>query len=681
MILVSVVFLSISACGGGHTTTDNEQEKKAKMDYSSLEMISSSESPLILADDAFLRQQISNGIRLKTSGKYPDDEDGSVWIKYPGTFNEDKTPSEHQSGVFQSINAKIGNSGNGYSESITSLEGVDDATNQLYDGQYWYFSVFGRNPGINIFSTDAATVQTQFIGSYSFAEEYGQPGEIYPVNNEAGRHIATIRYFQGNVVPTLPGRYQARKNHQGLTVEYENFLRKQNRVFRLDLLDMNNPASPKLAWSLKLDGALIQSRKVGQMLYLVTRFDPWLEGLASEDSYMSLKEKNDMSLRKKNENLLESLTLNDLLPTYSTDTLRAPLSKNCLVQQNEDNTIGFASLVHLTAIDLNKRKIAGSVCLSSNLEAAKITTESIYVSATVTKGTEASTVIHKFAVSPSGVSYQATGSVQGRLEWKSDPVLRMHEYNGLFQIVTSTGSYRGQEHLITILQPKGKLLEKVSTLPNAQYPDPIGLLGKPMYSVRVEGDKAYLVGFDRSTPFTIIDIKDPRNPKPLGELSIPGYATYLHPVGEKHFFSFGYNLNNHPRINGLKAELIKVKGSTGEIVSTFIIPGGSQASKSHKEISVQKNSDDEIQIAIPVSRHRDEYSYGAQLFTLKNIREEPVLIKEEFITAHTGQLVTGDNRSKIQFNEDAIFINFNEYVWAASKTTPGNVQRAGPPGE
>lgn len=58
-------------------------------------------------------------------------------------------------------------------------------------------------------------------------------------------------------------------------------------------------------------------------------------------------------------------------------------------------------------------------------------------------------------------------------------------------------------------------------------------IGKPderVYSVRFIDEKAYIVTFKTIDPFYIFDLSTPEEPKKLGELELPGYSSYLHPV-------------------------------------------------------------------------------------------------------------------------------------------------------
>lgn len=56
--------------------------------------------------------------------------------------------------------------------------------------------------------------------------------------------------------------------------------------------------------------------------------------------------------------------------------------------------------------------------------------------------------------------------------------------------------------------------------------------GEKIYAVRFFEDLAYVVTFKEVDPFYVIDMKDPKNPQKVGELKIPGFSSYLHPLTE-----------------------------------------------------------------------------------------------------------------------------------------------------
>ena len=56
--------------------------------------------------------------------------------------------------------------------------------------------------------------------------------------------------------------------------------------------------------------------------------------------------------------------------------------------------------------------------------------------------------------------------------------------------------------------------------------------GESVKSVRFDGDIAYFVTFRQTDPLFVIDLADPKNPTVKGELKIPGFSQYLHPIAD-----------------------------------------------------------------------------------------------------------------------------------------------------
>ncbi|MDI6883061.1 MAG: beta-propeller domain-containing protein [Patescibacteria group bacterium] len=64
-------------------------------------------------------------------------------------------------------------------------------------------------------------------------------------------------------------------------------------------------------------------------------------------------------------------------------------------------------------------------------------------------------------------------------------------------------------------------------------------LGERIYSVRFLESRGYLVTFKQIDPFFVLDLSDPENPELKGELKIPGYSSYLHPITEDKILGIG----------------------------------------------------------------------------------------------------------------------------------------------
>lgn len=64
-------------------------------------------------------------------------------------------------------------------------------------------------------------------------------------------------------------------------------------------------------------------------------------------------------------------------------------------------------------------------------------------------------------------------------------------------------------------------------------------LTERIYAARFIDDKGYVVTFRQTDPFYVIDLSDPRQPEMKGELKMPGYSAYLHPITKDKILGIG----------------------------------------------------------------------------------------------------------------------------------------------
>jgi len=68
--------------------------------------------------------------------------------------------------------------------------------------------------------------------------------------------------------------------------------------------------------------------------------------------------------------------------------------------------------------------------------------------------------------------------------------------------------------------------------------------GEKIYAVRFIEDKGYVVTFREIDPFYVIDLSNPRKPQMVGELKIPGFSSYLHPITKDKILGVGKESSN-----------------------------------------------------------------------------------------------------------------------------------------
>ncbi len=183
------------------------------------------------------------------------------------------------------------------------------------------------------------------------------------------------------------------------------------------------------------------------------------------------------------------------------------------------------------------------------------------------------TEIHKFDISdPARTSYIASGSVDGYLLNQ----FSMDEHKGDLRVASTTtpnwwGSGPDSESRVTILRDFGDNLVSVGLV------DGLGLT-EQIYSVRFMGDVGYVVTFRQVDPLYTIDLSDHSQPKMVGELKIPGYSAYLHPLGEGLLMGVGQDATDEGQIRGTQVSVFDVTDLENPTrVDTYTLSEGSQS--------------------------------------------------------------------------------------------------------
>lgn len=132
-------------------------------------------------------------------------------------------------------------------------------------------------------------------------------------------------------------------------------------------------------------------------------------------------------------------------------------------------------------------------------------------------------------ISLDGLEVGATGAVAGT------PLndFSLDESGGNLRIATTVGG-RGELYFSGISTSGIRSENDVYILDKnlRQMGELFGLgQGERIYSARFIGDRGYLVTFKETDPFYVLDLSDPEHPTKTGELKIPGYSSYLHPLG------------------------------------------------------------------------------------------------------------------------------------------------------
>ena len=309
-------------------------------------------------------------------------------------------------------------------------------------------------------------------------------------------------------------------------------------------VDVSDPQAPQQTARIELDGEIISSRRIDNVLYLATRFQPFLPGLETYDP-------NTPTAARQLERI-DNTPLSTLLPRYRVANVsgsRALVNPQDCYLPTEDAPVRSADVISMIAIDLDVMDVVSSVCFVGATETLYVSLESAYVATTrweyqLQPGPfgpvsdfyeqDIETDLHKFSLTDGLIRYEASGSVDGHLGWNTErKPFRLSEKGSDLRAITYTAELTPDSSpvAVTVLRDTGDdELQVLARLPNAARPEPIGKPGEQLYATRFVGDRAYLVTFRMTDPLYVVDFTQPHDPFVAGELEITGYSDYLHPL-------------------------------------------------------------------------------------------------------------------------------------------------------
>lgn len=188
------------------------------------------------------------------------------------------------------------------------------------------------------------------------------------------------------------------------------------------------------------------------------------------------------------------------------------------------------------------------------------------------------TVTHIFRLKLEGLTAAmvAHAKVSGRVLDQ----FAMDERDGYFRAATTATVIKEfrivgySENMFPTLRPVYEDINNVYVL-NASSLKIVGKLegvepGERVYAARYVGKYLYLVTFRRTDPLFAIDLSDPRNPKVIGFVKMPGFSEYLHPYKDHYLIGVGLDADESGRVKGLKISLYDVSNPQN-ITETSVI--------------------------------------------------------------------------------------------------------------
>lgn len=452
-----------------------------------------------------------------------------------------------------------------YSHTNVQVEGVDEADIVKTDGTYIYAAQDGV---IRIIRARPAS-EMAVVSMIEFGDATFSPSELYV---DGDRLVALgSRWRDGPVrimQEIMPSIYPYPYGQQ----------RTQVRLY-----DISDRTRPVLQRKLEFDGALVSSRRIKERMILVMN-----QGFFWKGPMPLVREA-------------------DVLPTFTDSTKEEadlPVAK-CSdvtilphIPQPEYLIVAMVPLDSVSA-EVKREVVVGSaqnlyVSTDNLLTAA---TEWSYLWRGGGSSAEERTHLFRFALTADGVEFKAKGIVPGRILNQ----FSMDQHGQTFRVATTEGqtwdSSRPSSNNLFVLNAD---LQQVGAIEDIAP-------GEQIYSVRFMGDRTYMVTFKNTDPFFVIDTSDPRNPRILGKLKIPGYSDYLHPYDQNHILGFGKEAveakdGNFAWYQGMKIALFDVTDPSDPVEMSKVVIGdrGTQSPLLHNHKALLFDRERGL-LAFPVS--------------------------------------------------------------------------------
>lgn len=364
---------------------------------------------------------------------------------------------------------------------------------------------------------------------------------------------------------------------------------------RTAVYDVGDRTDPKLVKDLKQDGDFMSARLIDGELYVLSSYYVYVYGgVKVEEACIP-----EVSVDGKTESIdyRDISVVSETEPNYlivsglNLDDLKADVSKKAVLGGggsaycNAENlfvsrSVWDATLVYDTAVKTDAEG-AGDTVASVDAQAGK-------------------TVIYKFSIGGGKVEFIRKGEISGQVLNQ----FSMDEYDGYFRIATTNGSWGSSTSSnVFVLDKDLNIVGKVQNIAK----------GERIFAARFIGKTAYLVTFEQTDPLFVVNLDNPKKPFIAGELKIPGFSNYLHPVSDTLLLGIGQNGNDDGILAGVKLSLFDVSDPENpKEADTYIIQGEcySEASNDHKAVMLYPEKG---LIGLPVMRYiTGQNYYGAE---------------------------------------------------------------------
>ena len=340
-------------------------------------------------------------------------------------------------------------------------------------------------------------------------------------------------------------------------------------------VDIGDPGTPEVTQSVALDTGLVSARQHGSAVRLVTQ-----AGLPELDFVRPNGRKGVKTARQANERVVLETTLADWIPSYSVDGGAPEQLADCADMAIPKKELGLDTM-NVVGFEADAPAELNAIGLAGSASLAYESPDHLYLAAspwaswgrcfdicpfTFSPDLEESgtTMVFDFEITGTEATYVGSGEVEGAVEdrWAMD------EYDGVLRLALGPTQATGNFNSVVTLERRGDELVEIGRV------DKLGV-NEQIESVRWFDALAIVVTFRQIDPLYAIDLSDQADPTLMGELKIPGFSEYLHPLGARRLVGVGQGPTGERGGWGAQVGLFKVTDLTNpqRIASLSYAPG------------------------------------------------------------------------------------------------------------
>jgi hypothetical protein len=326
------------------------------------------------------------------------------------------------------------------------------------------------------------------------------------------------------------------------------------------VFDVSGPR-PALRREILLEGSYRTSRRVGGSVRLVTtgplrgpRLRYWPEGPVNWKDPAAVREAFE-ELRRKNLALIEASTFGDWLPRFFESAPGGPPGEQAVACSQYHATAAPAHLAFTNVTTINLSRLGAGARHTVLLNPADVvyaSRSSLYL-ATAHRyryppppEREDYTYLHRLdtASDLDDARYAASGGVPGRIINS----FAMDEEAGHLRVATirtrwtDTWTPDTTNSVFVLASRRGRLTVTGEVAGLAP--------GERIFAARFIGPRGYVVTFRQVDPLFTLDLGDPARPRKAGELKVPGFSTYIHPLDTRHLLTIGRDATDSGVVTG-----------------------------------------------------------------------------------------------------------------------------------